>query len=137
MQMFLRKLPHSTANTEHKKQVIRSASAIGANYIEANDALGKNDFVMRIKISRKEAKETYYWLQLLELENDQDLIEQRDKLMQEAHELRLILSTIVQKMLKKQFSKKVPKPQDTTKFSAWCLHFPCLLYLEILGNQLY
>jgi len=46
-------------------QIIRSAGSVGANYREANEALGKKDFIYRLRISRKEAKETYYWLELI------------------------------------------------------------------------
>ena len=59
---FVRRLPRSIANTEDSKQVVRSSGSVGANYIEANEALRKKDFVMRIKICRKEAKESAYWL---------------------------------------------------------------------------
>jgi four helix bundle protein len=63
---FVNKLPKNIPNIEYGKQLIRSAGSIGANYIEANDALSKKDFIMRIKISRKESKETCYWLKLVE-----------------------------------------------------------------------
>ena len=46
------------------KQLIKSSGSVGANYIEANESLGKKDFRMRIKISRKEAKESRYWSRL-------------------------------------------------------------------------
>mgnify|MGYP001157624589 FL=1 len=59
---FVRKLNGTIANIEDGKQLIRSSGSIGANYIEANEALSKKDFVMRIKICRKEAKESRYWL---------------------------------------------------------------------------
>lgn len=57
---FVRKLKPTVANRRYGKQLIRSSSAIGANYIRANDSLGKKDFVMRMRIARKEAKETCY-----------------------------------------------------------------------------
>lgn len=53
-------------NLDDVKQVIRSSGSIGANYIEANEKLGRKDFVMRIRISKKEAKETIYWLKLIQ-----------------------------------------------------------------------
>ena len=43
---------------------MRSAGSVGANYIEANESLSKKDFIVRIKISKKEAKESRYWLHL-------------------------------------------------------------------------
>lgn len=78
------------------KQVIRSSGSVGANYIEANEALSKKDFVLRIKICRKEAKETRYWLSLMELkEIDSD--EKRQSLVKEATELTKIFSSILVK----------------------------------------
>ncbi len=56
IRVFIKKLPKTTANIEDGKQVIRSSGSVGANYIEANEALSKKDFLMRSKISRKEAK---------------------------------------------------------------------------------
>jgi four helix bundle protein len=75
-------------NIDDVKQVIRSSGSIAANYIEANESLSKKDFVMRLKISRKEAKETVLWLKLLKAP---------DALQQEAIELKKILSAILEK----------------------------------------
>jgi four helix bundle protein len=52
------------------KQIIRSSGSVGANYIEANEALSRKDFAMRIKICRKEAKESRYWLRLIEVRRE-------------------------------------------------------------------
>ena len=60
-----RKLPKNAIAIEPLKQVMRSGCSVGANYREANDALSKKDFAFRMRISRKEAKETMYWLELL------------------------------------------------------------------------
>jgi four helix bundle protein len=73
-------------NLEIGKQLIHSAGSVGANYIEANDSLGKKDFLMRIKISRKEAKESRYWLGLScpfekYEKSKQDLIQEASELM--------------------------------------------------------
>jgi len=57
------------ANIEDGKQLIRSSGAVGANYIEANEKLGKKDFVFRLKIARKEDKESRYWLRLIQSNN--------------------------------------------------------------------
>jgi four helix bundle protein len=61
---FLKNVPKNFINNEILKQVIRSSRSVGANYIEANECLSKKDFIMRIKICRKEAKKTIYWLKL-------------------------------------------------------------------------
>jgi four helix bundle protein len=94
---FVRELPRSVANREDSSQVVRSSGSIGANYIEANEALSKKDFLMRIKISRKEAKETAYWLKLVDTGSNIALDEKRNALYQEARELMFILSSIMRK----------------------------------------
>ena len=93
---LIKKLPKNTVNFEMSNQVIRSGGSIGANYREANDSLGKKDFFMRIRICRKEAKETKYWLELL-LHNNPELKEPIEPLIQESSELVKIFSTILTK----------------------------------------
>ncbi|MDM7998666.1 MAG: four helix bundle protein [Dehalococcoidia bacterium] len=63
---FCRVLPKTAVDAEIGKQLMRSCTSVGANYIEANESLGKKDFLMRIKICRKEAKESGYWLKPIE-----------------------------------------------------------------------
>jgi len=70
---------------------------LGANYIEANESLSKKDFVFRVKISRKEAKESIYWLRLINETNKLNNQKIVDKLIQESIELKKILSTIIEK----------------------------------------
>jgi four helix bundle protein len=89
-------LPRNVCDLEIAKQIIRSAGSIGANYIEANEALSKKDFLMRIKISRKEAKECIYWFKIIEIENPDFQQEQAD-LLKEATELMKIFGSILQK----------------------------------------
>lgn len=91
-----KQLKHDTINLVYIKQLIRCSSSIGANYIEANENLGKNDFKLRLKISRKEAKESVFWLQLLLIE-DSKMEEEKIKLMDEAIQLQKILSSILLK----------------------------------------
>src|SRR5919198_3047655 len=67
---FAKQIPKTLANIEDTKQVVRASGSVGANYIEANESLSKKDFVMRIKICRKEAKESRYWLRLIEANSD-------------------------------------------------------------------
>jgi len=55
-----KKIPRTIGNIEDGKQLVRASGSVGANYIEANEALSKKDFRMRIKICRKEAKESRY-----------------------------------------------------------------------------
>ncbi len=93
---FCKKLPKSTIEGEIAKQLVRAGASVGANYIEANESLGKKDFLMRIKICRKEAKESGYWLRLLEVSNPVQRQEQ-EMLLKEATELTKIFSSIITK----------------------------------------
>ena len=90
--LFIKQLPKTIQNIEDGKQLIRSSGSVGANYIEANEALSKKDFIMRVKISRKESKESRYWLRLL----DNDTKFCRD-LVQESTELMNIFASIIRK----------------------------------------
>ena len=89
-----RSLPKNTITIPLIDQLIRSGTSTGANYIEANDALGKKDFVHRIKIARKEAKETIYWLKLI-IEAENKYESQANILLKECIELKNILSAII------------------------------------------
>jgi four helix bundle protein len=93
-----KKLPQNPINRELISQVIRASGSVGANYREANDALSKKDFGHRIKITRKEAKEPHYWLQLL-TEANPEFKNEILQLLQEALELKKIFSSIVDKSL--------------------------------------
>lgn len=93
---FANKAPKNLNNSEDLPQLIRSSGSVGANYIEANEAISKKDFIHRIKISRKEAKESLFWLKLIEVNNSQ-LEEERLALIAEATELMFILSSIMRK----------------------------------------
>ena len=97
VRIFVQKIPRNTSNLEDGKQVIRSSGSIGANYIEANEALSKKDFIMRIKISRKEAKETKFWLSLIDVGGNSELENERELLIKEASELMMIFSAIMRK----------------------------------------
>jgi four helix bundle protein len=92
---FIKKLPKTTANFEYGKQLIRSSSSQAANYIEANEALSKKDFIYRIRVCRKETKETCLWLKLCEPKKDD--IKEQEALIQEAVELRKIFNAILEK----------------------------------------
>jgi len=81
---FVGRLKPTLANTEDGKQVIKASGSVGANYIEANEALSKKDFVMRIKICRKEAKESRYWLKLVDTGKNKELEQERKTLENEA-----------------------------------------------------
>jgi len=95
--LFIKSLPKTISNIEYSKQFIRSSSSIGANYIEANESLGKKDFVMHLRISRKEAKESIFWLRLISETNEAVFRDRCNVLIQEATELKKIFSTIIEK----------------------------------------
>jgi four helix bundle protein len=95
--LFCRRLSKNLSNVEYKRQLIRSAGSVGANYIEANESLSKKDFVMRIKICRKESKESAYWLRLIRDTNGDELRDESSTLFDEAIQLKKIFSSIVEK----------------------------------------
>jgi len=92
---YTKKLPRTITNLEIGGQLFRAAASVGANYIEANESLGKKDFVMRIRICRKEAKESIYWLKLSDPEAENE--SERSFLIQEGTELMKIFGSIVVK----------------------------------------
>ena len=87
VRLFVKTLPKTISNSEDTRQVIRSSGSVGANYREANESLSKKDFLMRIKICRKEAKESSYWLRLIYETNNEEINKEAQHLMLEANEL--------------------------------------------------
>lgn len=67
---LINKVPKTLANVEIARQLIKSSGSAGANYIEANEALSRKDYIYRIKVCRKEAKESTYWIRLLDYPDD-------------------------------------------------------------------
>ena len=95
VRVFVKKLAKTIANIEDGKQLIKASGSVGANYIEANESLSKKDFIMRIKICRKAAKESSYWLRLIDTQDDLQLINEQKDLEQEATELMNIFGSIL------------------------------------------
>ena len=93
--IFVTTLSRTIPNMEYGGQVVRSTGSGGANYTEANESLSKKDFLMRIKICRKEAKESAYWLRSIVETNDDECVKEGTKLMNEAVELKKIFSAIL------------------------------------------
>jgi len=91
---FVKKVPQNLITKPLINQLMRSATSIGANYMEANEANSKRDFINKIVIAKKETKETKYWLKLIAhaLPNFEDQI---TSLWKEAQELNLILAAII------------------------------------------
>lgn len=94
---FLKLLPKTVPNIEDIKQLARSSGSVAANYIEANESLSKKDFVMRVKICKKESKETRLWLNLIDLGGDHGLEKVRLLLLDEITQLMKIFGAILEK----------------------------------------
>ncbi len=90
---FVRTLKRNEINRPLISQIIRSATSIGANYMEANQASSKKDFKNKIRLCRKEANETKHWLRMISKANPEKQNDCR-KLWKEAHELTLIFAKI-------------------------------------------
>ena len=94
--MFMKEILQNTISRPLISQLVRSATSIGANYMEADCAESKKDFNHKISICKKEAKETTYWLHMLAIASPEKK-ERCGELWQEAHELTLIFSAIIKK----------------------------------------
>jgi four helix bundle protein len=92
---FLKKIDKNIHNVEYYKQLIRSSGSVAANFIEANESFSRNDFSHRVKICRKEAKESRLWLRLIDI--NEQMIATREALIQEATELMRIFGAILEK----------------------------------------
>jgi four helix bundle protein len=88
-------LPRTICNVEDVRQLARSSGSVGANYIEANEAISKKDFAHRLRIARKESKESRHWLRLIDTNDRSQAESEREALIQEATELVRIFSAIL------------------------------------------
>lgn len=91
-------LNNNIVNDKLIDQLVRSAGSVGANYREANDCLGKKDFIHRLRIARKESKESIFCLEMLKEANSSYGVE-IDYLIDECSQLRNILSSIINKII--------------------------------------
>lgn len=98
--VFVKEIEKSIWNKEDIKQLVRASGSVAANYIEANEKLGDKDFLMKIRISKKECKESILWFRLLDIEDEKNEIE-RTKLITEANELKNILGAIYKNTINK------------------------------------
>ena len=96
---LIKKCKMNVTNIKISGQLIDASGSVGANYIEANEALSTKDFIYRIRISKKESKEAKFWLRLIDCEEKDQ--QEQNALIQEAKELMLIFGGILQKCLKK------------------------------------
>jgi four helix bundle protein len=95
---FCLNLKWDIINSEYIRQLIRSSGSVGANYIEASDDLGKLDEKMKIKIARRESKESIHWLDLILTYENKELEGERVTLMDEAEQIKKILSATLNKL---------------------------------------
>jgi len=96
-------LKQNTINRPIINQLIRSSTSIGANYMEANGASSRADFVNKIFLCKKEAQETKHWFRMLSVSNP-EVKRELQKLWKECQELTLIFQKIVSSTRKKKFS---------------------------------
>jgi four helix bundle protein len=101
---FVQKLPRTLAHREYVPQLIRSSGSIAANYIEANESVGPNDFPMRVRICLRESKESALWLELC---NAGNLEQERLALVDEAHQFVRMFSAMLRNHYKNKKALKV------------------------------
>jgi four helix bundle protein len=97
VRQFVNRLPKMLSNYEDSRQLVRSSGSVAANYLEAQEGVSRKDFFYRTKICRKEARESGLWLRLVRIEGDAALAAERDRLVGEANELKLIFAAIAAK----------------------------------------
>lgn len=95
---FSRRIKKDVENIENLKQLVRASGSVGANYIEANENVGPGDLKFRIRISRKESKESMHFLGLVEVFGNSELETERTILIDEAGQLRKIFSAMLKKL---------------------------------------
>ena len=98
MRAFCTRLKMDIAKAEDVRQLVRASASIGANYIEANENAGPGDLRFRLKIIRKEAKETMHFLALVAVFSVKEMEVEITELIEEASQLRKIFSSVLIKL---------------------------------------
>lgn len=93
---FVKALPKNELTRPLISQIVRSATSVGANYMEANEASSPKDFRNKIKICCKESRETKHWLRMI-ARADSDSRAKCKALWTEADELNRIFAAIARK----------------------------------------
>lgn len=96
VRMYCKRINKSVINIDDIRQLVRASGSVGANYIEANDGLSPKDFLYRIRVCKKEAKEARFWLRVM-IMGQQELTATRNALINETEELMRIFATIIRK----------------------------------------
>jgi four helix bundle protein len=94
---FVNLVPRTPANIEDIRQLIRASGSVAANYLESQEGLSRRDFFYRVKVCRKEVRESALWLALLETASRPNVQSEREWLKGEANELKRIFSAIAAK----------------------------------------
>ena len=94
---FAKKVPITPVTMQLITQLVKASTSIGANYTEADDAESRKDYRHKTGISRKESKETRFWLRMI-VASESDLSDEAGHLSQEAHELNRIFGSIIRKV---------------------------------------
>lgn len=105
---LVRKLPKTLYNDEYGRQLIRASASPASNYIEAMEASSRQEFIHRLKISRREAKESVQWLRLIQHSNKDmtNVFRESDALISEAREfIRIFTSSILTAEKNKKMKK--------------------------------
>jgi len=102
---FIAKTPRTIASLSDCRNLIRSSGDIGSNYIKANAAQSTRSFVTQMRICRRDARQSQFWLRLLDAKLEINSETMRKKLLNEAYELDRIFSTIIAKTLEKVASE--------------------------------
>lgn len=102
VRLVVKEVKFSIANQEDIKQLVRASGSVGANYIESVESLSDKDKLMRLKITRKESKESHYWLRLIKGTNqfEEQLLKDWNYLIGEADQLKKIFSSLIIKQEK-------------------------------------
>lgn len=97
-QKLVKSLPKTPYNSVYGNQLLRSSGSPGANYIEAIEASSRKEFILKLKICRRETKESIHWLVLIKNSNEEmeNLDKNSEKLIKEAEEcVRIFASSIL------------------------------------------
>jgi four helix bundle protein len=94
---FIKRVPMTLTNVDDCRQLGKASGSVGANYIEANESISRKEFDYRIKICRKEAKESTYFQRLIDISDRSELQNEQNDLIQEATELTRIFGSKVSK----------------------------------------
>ncbi|MBC8039751.1 MAG: four helix bundle protein [Opitutaceae bacterium] len=98
VRQWVRSLPRTISNAEDVKQLVRSSGSVAANQIEADNALGDKDRLMKFRICRKEARESGLWIRLLDAGANEALQQEKIRLNDESSQFVKIYSTIINRL---------------------------------------